>query len=608
MDLIYADETRKDIGVLNEYSLDMAYGKDENNFECVVDRGSHCCKEGFFIYAENEEYGGIVDEINVDTQKDEITYIGRTWHGILASKIICPDEGHDYAVFDGDANAVLSQIIDRINLSLLFTASSEASEIEISAYQMDRYISGYEGITKMLKSFGAKLRVKWQNGTVELSAVPIYDYSQDEEFDTSQVDFVIRRNYKPVNHIICLGRGDLRERAVIHLFTDENGGVQPFSKIKEPLQDSDYILNTSNQILFQENEIAEVLDYPNAEITENYVKLTQKPTDWEQNCEAYFEQNDNDSFKSVERADTTVYTLQKVMPYDWAVSYNKYFQKSGSDYEEVPATTMYELQTSQPSDWSAKHDKYFVKSGSSYKAVESAISESYVRQKTKPSDWTKNYKNYFVFYSDGVTSEYKSVEGVAKDKYTLQTRQPTDWKDSYTNYFKRAKKGGYESIPKPKDGKTPKWKAKTYYTKSTYQVAPAWEKAVRYTYNKKVSAPKWTANLYYTQNVSSAPTWSKNKYYTQTQELLVPKWTADKYFKLLTDGYAVMVAEAIERLAEAHANDDLSINLEETERVYDIGDFVGAIEQITGIVSVQEVVKKIIKIKNGEITLSYEVK
>lgn len=33
MDLIYTDENRVDIGVLHEYSMDIAYGVSENNFE-----------------------------------------------------------------------------------------------------------------------------------------------------------------------------------------------------------------------------------------------------------------------------------------------------------------------------------------------------------------------------------------------------------------------------------------------------------------------------------------------------------------------------------------------------------------------------------------------
>ena len=102
MDLIYADETRKDIGVINSYDLDMAYGKDENDFTCSVDRSDHCCREGFYIYAEGTEYGGIVDSIKVDTENDAITYKGRTWHGVLEKKVICPDPGDDYLVVTGE--------------------------------------------------------------------------------------------------------------------------------------------------------------------------------------------------------------------------------------------------------------------------------------------------------------------------------------------------------------------------------------------------------------------------------------------------------------------------------------------------------------------------
>ena len=102
MDLIYADETRKDIGVINSYDLDMAYGKDENDFTCSVDRNDHCCSVGFFIYAEGTEYGGIVDAIRVDTEKESVTYSGRTWHGVLEKKVICPDPGEDYLMVAGD--------------------------------------------------------------------------------------------------------------------------------------------------------------------------------------------------------------------------------------------------------------------------------------------------------------------------------------------------------------------------------------------------------------------------------------------------------------------------------------------------------------------------
>lgn len=606
MDLIYADENRIDQGVMDAYELDMAYGSDENNFTCTIDRGSHCCTEGFFLYVEGEEYGGIVDKVKVNTEKDEITYSGRTWHGILEKKIICPEDGQDYAVFDGEANKVLQTIIDRIDLGDLFEASTEDTGIQIQAFQMDRYIDAYTGICKMLKDADAKLNIIWKNKKVVLSAQLRQDYSQDEEFNTAQVDFTIEKNYRPVNHIICLGQGDLKNRAVIHLFCDENGGIQPYATKDIPLQDSDYILGTSRKVRDGEDEVVEILDYPNAEITENYILLNTQPSDWKKNSTAYFFQDDKDKFKEVEEVEVG-YKLQKIQPYDWAVNFSEYYVKSGNTYKNVEGQTVMQLQTSQPSDWGTKYEDYFTKNGSSYPSVKGVEKTTYRKQAKKPSDWSKNYKNYFEFYSDGVTSKYQNVSGITKYRYVLQTRKPTDWADSCTSYYKKKKKGGYENVSKTKKKKAPAWRAKTYYTRISYEVPPAWKANHYYTEVNTVSAPAWSANKYYTQNDNVAPAWSQNKYYSETDETVAPAWTANKYFKMVTDQYAVMVQSAVERIEEAHQADDMKIALEETEQVYDVGDIVGTSEETTGITAVQEVCKKIIKINNDDVTITYEV-
>ena len=606
MDLIYADENRIDQGVMDAYELDMAYGSDENNFTCTIDRGSHCCTEGFFLYVEGEEYGGIVDKVKVNTEKDEITYSGRTWHGILEKKIICPEDGQDYAVFDGEANKVLQTIIDRIDLGDLFEASTEDTGIQIQAFQMDRYIDAYTGICKMLKDADAKLNIIWKNKKVVLSAQLRQDYSQDEEFNTAQVDFTIEKNYRPVNHIICLGQGDLKNRAVIHLFCDENGGIQPYATKDIPLQDSDYILGTSRKVMDGEDEVVEILDYPNAEITENYILLNTQPSDWKKNSTAYFFQDDKDKFKEVEEVEVG-YKLQKIQPYDWAVNLSEYYVKSGNTYKNVEGQTVMQLQTSQPSDWGTKYEDYFTKNGSSYPSVKGVEKTTYRKQAKKPSDWSKNYKNYFEFYSDGVTSKYQNVSGITKYRYVLQTRKPTDWADSCTSYYKKKKKGGYENVSKTKKKKAPAWRAKTYYTRISYEVPPAWKANHYYTEVNTVSAPAWSANKYYTQNDNVAPAWSQNKYYSETDETVAPAWTANKYFKMVTDQYAVMVQSAVERIEEAHQADDMKIALEETEQVYDVGDIVGTSEETTGITAVQEVCKKIIKINNDDATITYEV-
>lgn len=253
MDLIYMNPNKEDIGVLKDYTLDMAYGSDENNFECTVSSSNNVCESGFYLYAEGTEYGGIIDSINVDTESETVIYKGRTWHGIMESKVFEPDAGEDYLEISGEANTVLLSLITRMGLAAMFKVSSKASGINIS-HKMNRYVKGYTGILRMLKANGAKLNVTFKGGFVELSAEPLVDYNQDEQFDTDQISFVIEKNYKPINHVICLGQGDLKDRRVIHLYADGVGnisGTQTFKGV---------------------DEVTEIYDYPNAESDEELIQ------------------------------------------------------------------------------------------------------------------------------------------------------------------------------------------------------------------------------------------------------------------------------------------------------------------------------------------------
>lgn len=250
MDLIYTDEKRNDVGALDDYTLDLAYGEDENNFECAVNLESDCCPISSVLYIEGTEYGGIIDGQRVDTENDKLVYLGRTWHGVLEGHILEPDSGQDYLVLSGDANTVLETIISRCGLGELFQANTASSEITISNYKMNRYIGAYEGIRKMLYANGGKLNMKYSDKKVILSAVPLIDYSEDEEFDSSQFDFVVEKNIRPANHVICLGRGELKEREVIHLYCDESGNI------------------STTQTQFGEDEVTIKYDCSNAESTE----------------------------------------------------------------------------------------------------------------------------------------------------------------------------------------------------------------------------------------------------------------------------------------------------------------------------------------------------
>lgn len=231
MDLIYQNKAGEDVGILPRCKLDLAYGEDENDFELTLAAADHCCEAGFYIYAEDTEYGGVVDDIQSDTAAGEVTYKGRSWHGVLNSKIIEPDAGADYLVLTGEANDLLNFLIRRLGLASLFAASGADSGLQITGYKMNRYIAAYDGIRKMLSTVAGKLRFVFQNGRVILSAHPRGDYTQDNELDSDRMDFKAICHYRSVNHLICLGRGELAGREVIHLYSDAAGNVSKVQTI-----------------------------------------------------------------------------------------------------------------------------------------------------------------------------------------------------------------------------------------------------------------------------------------------------------------------------------------------------------------------------------------
>lgn len=224
MDLIYTDANAADQGVLDAYDFDLSYGATENDFELVLGANDALLEFGSFIYIEGTENGGRVGGIKASTNGDTITYTGRTWHGILNSKVIEPDSGADYLVVSGDANAVLASLIGRMGLGSLFRVASDTSGITISDYKMHRYCKGYDGIRAMLAAAGAKLHIEWKDRAVHLSAVPVVDYSQ-EPVDCDVATLSVERHEQKVNHLVCLGSGELSARTAIHLYADQFGRI-----------------------------------------------------------------------------------------------------------------------------------------------------------------------------------------------------------------------------------------------------------------------------------------------------------------------------------------------------------------------------------------------
>lgn len=282
MDLIYANRNGEDIGVLDAYFFDLAYGEDENNFQLTLLSKDYNLGPGYIVYIDGTEYGGVIDTITSDVKNETVICSGRTWHGILADKVICPDGKMEHYEVSGNANDILETLMLKLGLNNTFFIRNTESEVFIPLYTFDRYVPAYKGICDMLSSVNAKLKLKHEGRFVYISAEMKENYADNEEWDASQFVFSVTQNYNPINHLICLGQGELKDRAVIHLFTNEYGGIMPYKLFddEEAKSDDDYILNERNKVLIYTDERTSVFDYPNASITTKYIYFEDPQSDW----------------------------------------------------------------------------------------------------------------------------------------------------------------------------------------------------------------------------------------------------------------------------------------------------------------------------------------
>lgn len=231
VDLIATDANHRDLLAIRDCTLDLAFGSDENDFQLTVHEPDASLDAGAFVYVDGTEYGGIIDSTggSLESNVPTVTYEGRTWHGLLASRIIQPSSGQDYWTVSGDATDCIQKVIDRIGLDDVMTTSpARASGLTVSSYRFDRYTDAYTGLRRMLESCGGKLRMAYDSGMLRLSAMPIATYGG---VDSDLLDYSYDRDWHPVNHLICLGTGEGKDRIVVHLYADKQGAVSETQSI-----------------------------------------------------------------------------------------------------------------------------------------------------------------------------------------------------------------------------------------------------------------------------------------------------------------------------------------------------------------------------------------
>ena len=278
MDFVIADSAMLEIGYLDGADLDLDVG-DTNDFEVTIDR---TLTFGDYIFAPGTEYGGVIDKIHTSTAEEGETYGGRTWRGMLDMVIICPDQNQDYKVYSGDANEIITRVLGS-GPGLLFSVPAERSGIQIAEAKF-RYESALSGLTKMLKEKNARLDICAQRGGsgekfgLTVQAVPIRDYSEEIEYENSHVTMEIEDYRGGINHLICLGRGDLKDREVLHLYVQEDGSIgkkQFFKGKQERTAVYDYSSVESTEELEKGGieRLTELMNYKKASATVEDVDL-----------------------------------------------------------------------------------------------------------------------------------------------------------------------------------------------------------------------------------------------------------------------------------------------------------------------------------------------
>lgn len=256
MDLVFTDPDLVPIRQTDEASADFAFGYDENDFEMTCDAEIAPPGNGY-VLVDGTEWFAVVDSVDVDTADGTAVCKGRTVHGMLAGKRLCPDSGKDKLSVSGDANSCIASVVARVGLGGVLQVSTDPAPSV--SYSFERFCDAYSGITSMLKSSGLRLHIECVDCVPVLSAKAVETFG--DEADSDRVDISVKRVYACTNHLLCAGEGEGAKRAVLHLYADANGKV------------------SKKQAIFGAQEITAFYDYTSADAEELEERGTEKLED-----------------------------------------------------------------------------------------------------------------------------------------------------------------------------------------------------------------------------------------------------------------------------------------------------------------------------------------
>lgn len=251
--VILTDASGKELGYLDKIEADFEVGE-KNDFEIRINVEDWNPDITFdcLAYIQETEFGGFIEEIESSTHENAIYARGLTWRGLLTKKIIEPPSGSDYRYESGYVEDITRNLLKEFGIDGFFKVKNNAGSKKVTFYKIDRYTPLLNGLEKLLYYAGCKLVLKYtkpspDQGYVELAIDKIKDYSSEMELSQDcALDFTANEKRNGVNHLICLGKGELKDRIVKHVYVQQNGTFGE-TKYYTGLQ-----------------EIADVYDYPSA--------------------------------------------------------------------------------------------------------------------------------------------------------------------------------------------------------------------------------------------------------------------------------------------------------------------------------------------------------
>lgn len=227
--MIILDSNLNELGDV-EVDIDIEIGRTDsatNDFEMTNATLQDINPGGFYI--PGTEFGGLIEYTKARAAQDYTTLKGFTWRGLLSKWIIMPDAGEDYKIVSGEANSVISDLLNGV-LGDFFTVSSADSGLTISNYQFPLYINMLDGIEGMLEAYGYRLKLigkkiaAGQPIQVEVSAVAATVVSGTFNEDNG-IPMAFTMDNMGINHLICGGSGELQDRMIVHLYINQNGEI-----------------------------------------------------------------------------------------------------------------------------------------------------------------------------------------------------------------------------------------------------------------------------------------------------------------------------------------------------------------------------------------------